>query len=40
MMISMYYPDGVWKLLSRMSQKKRKSVPSEKEKEPALTAHP
>jgi len=37
MMISMYYPDGVWKLLSRIGQKKRKSVPSEKE--PALTAH-
>ena len=30
MMISMYYPEGVWKLLSRIGRKTRKPVHSEK----------
>jgi branched-chain amino acid transport system permease protein len=38
MIISMYYPEGVWKLLSRMGRKKRNSVPSEKDT--ALAARP
>ncbi len=38
MMISMYYPEGVWKLFSRIGRKKRK--PDHSEKTSALTAHP